>query len=227
VKRHQHEGETVLVLGSGPSVNDFNVDDLHRFTTIGANQISRRLDPDYVTLFDPPHQMGEGIPYAMRSLEKSKVFVSNKYTPQWSTQLPKPFREKQDITEVNFNPRGEWARWDRMHYTPVIESWDDTEDIEDIPYGPTSIAIGVWIAAFAGAARVGLIGVDLGTEYFFPSIVPFATKPNLTRQANIQWGQLHRMVEMLTPTRVFNLSERSLVDSIPRANLTEWLLEQE
>jgi hypothetical protein len=230
VRRNAHKGETILILGSGPSLNDFNVNDLQRFTTIGANQISRRVDPTYVTLFDDPTGMGEGIPYVMRSLEKGPCIINEMFDYEWTNLLPPQFRDKLRLTKIGWKPAHKWLNWNRKDYIPVIKEWDlivDGAECETLPFGPTSIGTACWLAAYMGAARVGLIGVDLGDDYFFPSVKPFATNPVVARAATTHWGQLVRMLEMLTPTRIFNLSERSKVDTLTRATLADWLKEMD
>ena len=230
MRRYEYEDRDILCLGSGPSVNDFNVNDLQRFPTIGCNQIARRLDCDYVSLFDGPERFGEGMLPAMRALSTSKVLVSDNHGEAWTKRLPKHMRHLQRITFVDFNPAQLWKKWDRRDYIPTIESWDEPAvegKMLQVPYGPTSLAICVWIAAYMGAKRVGLIGADLGSDYFFDSVVPFATKPEVERQSNHHWGSLGTMVSSLTGTGVYQLSKRSLIDTIPKANLDEWIDELE
>lgn len=51
--RGRHEGETVVVLGTGDSLRRLDQAQLRRFTTIGCNGIGRVFQPDYYLILDP------------------------------------------------------------------------------------------------------------------------------------------------------------------------------
>jgi hypothetical protein len=224
IRKDQHKGETILVLGGGPSVDDFNVCDLQRYTTIGVNQISRRMDPTYVTLIDTCKAMGEGIPFCMRSLEKSIVVTAEANLRGWSNLLPANLRHKQDINVIKrFEPNMDWEAWELSDYEDAERDWGDT--LWDLPYFGNSAGIACWLAAYMGAARIGLIGIDLGPDYFFPSVKPFAVHPDKESQEAENWEDLAAMIHKVTGTEVYNLSRRSLVDGIPKAELVRWLME--
>jgi hypothetical protein len=51
--RDKHLGETIILLGTGPSVNTIDLSVLDNFTTIGANGIGLVYYPDYYVICDP------------------------------------------------------------------------------------------------------------------------------------------------------------------------------
>jgi hypothetical protein len=51
--RNRHAGETLLCLGTGPSLRGFDANLLDNFTTMGCNGIGRFYQPDYYLIADP------------------------------------------------------------------------------------------------------------------------------------------------------------------------------
>jgi hypothetical protein len=225
IYRNKHDGETVLIVAGGPSVNDFNVNDIQRFTSIGINQISRRFDPTYVTLFDSPTRFGEGMAPALRSLLKSIVVCTARHSTEWTILHDKSVRDQQRVHTLQ--PWGlgkDYIRFDRGEYQTVFNTWDWEEDWT-IPFGPTSTGVACWLAAFMGAKRIGIIGLDLGGDYFFKSDKPHATDPEAMKMAITLWGQLAFHMKEWLGVEIFNLSNQSLVDTVPHAEFGHWLME--
>ncbi|MCP3882380.1 MAG: hypothetical protein GY701_28895 [Sulfitobacter sp.] len=223
MKRNAHVDETILILGSGPSLNDFCVNDLQKFTCVGINQISRRMDPDYVTLLDSPTGMGEGMGPALRSLIRSKILVSRMYESEW-----RALRPDADITVIDWLPAHSWREWREEDYLKTVDQWDDDAGaLTALPFGPTSMATAVWLAAFFGAKEIGCIGLDMGPDYFFESRVPFATPPTAVDEANYHWEQLSEMVRKVTGARVWNLSNRTLIKSMAFKDIQEFFSDWE
>src|SRR5262245_59019561 len=50
--RDRHRGQTIVVCGCGPSLNDLEAPE--RFITIGVNDVGRLFDPTYLVVVDPP-----------------------------------------------------------------------------------------------------------------------------------------------------------------------------
>lgn len=227
MNRNEYEGQTILILGSGPSINDFNCDDLHRYTTIGINQISRRIDPDIITLLDSPEHMGEGMPYTLRSLLRAEVLVASEYRDKWES-----YRELSSVTNrefppmvhIEFFPEHDWRKWQIDDYQEAVASWPDKGPPKTLPFGYTSLSVACWLAAFLGASRIGLVGMDHGPEYFFESVKPHAMNGDLTfDHAQHHLDQLCSMVYNLTGTVIYNLSKRSKITTVPSADLQRWI----
>jgi hypothetical protein len=51
--RDRHAGETLVLLGTGPSIRSLELSQLRRFTTLGCNGIGRIFQPDYYIVLDP------------------------------------------------------------------------------------------------------------------------------------------------------------------------------
>ena len=53
VIQDKHAGETIIVLGTGPTLNDLDLSRFDRFTTLGCNGIGNLYHPDYYVILDP------------------------------------------------------------------------------------------------------------------------------------------------------------------------------
>jgi len=51
--RDRHRGETLILLGTGPSLRSLDLAALRRFITIGCNGIGHTFQPDYYLIIDP------------------------------------------------------------------------------------------------------------------------------------------------------------------------------
>jgi hypothetical protein len=51
--RGRHAGDTLVLLGTGPSISTLELECLHHFTTIGANGIGHVYHPTYYLICDP------------------------------------------------------------------------------------------------------------------------------------------------------------------------------
>lgn len=224
--RNQLQGESVLIVAGGPSVNDHSVTDMLTYPTIGVNQICRRFDPDWVTLLDTPVHWGEGMEWGMKALVRARTVMTHENWPHWEKKVPRGKENRVNKTLIDFSIQADWCDWVEEDYRVAVGDWDEGEIIH-VPYGPTSAGVACWLAAFMGARRVGLIGVDMGQDYFFESWKPQAVKNKHEDRLIKDWGCLGEFVNNLTGTEIYNLSDRSKVDTLPKASLTAWLLEDD
>jgi len=137
--RGLHAGETLVVCGCGPSLSEFGAHARH-FTTIGVNDVGRLFDPDYLVVVNPPRQFaGDRFRHVAGSRAKA-VF----------TQL--------DLGSTVQAPRVRFALGQR--------GGTDTSG-EVLHFTQNSPYVAVCLAAYMGAARIALIGVDFTDHHFF------------------------------------------------------------
>ena len=134
----RHEGQTALVCGCGPSLNELMQPE--RFTTIGVNDVGRLFDPTYLVVVNP------------RSQFKDDRF---RYVEQSNAQTI--------FTQLDLGPlRAPVSRFRLGRYGGTDVPADDT-----LHYTQNSPYVAVCLAAHMGATRIGLIGVDFTDHHFF------------------------------------------------------------
>lgn len=209
-----------LVLGNGPSVNNHTVAEYRKFTTIGVNQISRKFDPEYVFLIDPPARFEEGLPWAQRSIRTilSAPIVFRDRLEDWCMV------GRQDGNKVSrddfiafdiFLTDHRWDRFEKADYEALRHYWsqDDKENLK-LPFGPTSTGVAVWWAIYLGATEVGVIGLDYTKGYFYNPEKLFGSRSGLQRSLD-QWQGLHRTARDIFGANIWNLSPESKIDTLP------------
>jgi hypothetical protein len=134
-----HAGETLIVCGCGPSLPEL-AGQAARFTTIGVNDVGRLFDPDYLVVVNPPRQFaGDRFRHVAESRAKA-VF----------TQLDLGRAMQAPQVRVELGQRGGTdTTGELLHFT------------QNSPY------VAVCLAAYMGAARIALIGVDFTDHHFF------------------------------------------------------------
>lgn len=177
--RDAHRGETIVVCGCGPSLKE--LPDPERQITLGVNDVGRLFDPTYLVVVNP------------RSQFKADrfTFVEQSKAQALFTQLdlgavrPPVVRFKLG----KFGGTDVWAG-DVLHYT------------QNSPY------VAVCLAAYMGASRIGLIGVDLTDGRH-----PLAGR---LREIDAQYGRLAAALEQ-RGVELVNLSSVSRLGSLRRA----------
>jgi hypothetical protein len=137
--RDIHRGETIIVCGCGESLN--LLEHPERFTTIGVNDVGRRLTPDYLVVVNPRSQFtGDRFRYVESSAAKA-VF----------TQLSDLGVQHPNIVRFRLGRYGgtDWSDPGVLHYT------------RNSPY------VALCLAVHMGARCIGLIGVDFTEHHFF------------------------------------------------------------
>ena len=184
--RDAHLGETIVVCGCGPSLKE--LPDPERMITLGVNDVGRLFDPTYLVVVNPRSQF-KADRFAFVEQSKAQVLF---------TQLDLgPVRPPVVRFKLGkFGGTDVWAG-EVLHFT------------QNSPY------VAVCLAAYMGARRIGLIGVDFTDGHFFATTGrhPLAGR---VREIDTQYGRLaaalgERGVELV------NLSSISRLASLPRA----------
>jgi hypothetical protein len=191
--RGRHAGETIVVCGCGRSQLD--LPDPRRYTTIGVNDVGRLFDPTYLVVVNPRSQFRGD---RFRHVESSRAQAL--FTQLELGHVMPP------VVRVRL---GRYAGTDvgaeALHYT------------QNSPY------VAVCLAAYMGATRIGLIGVDLTDDHFFGATGRHSLAGR-AREIDEQYGRLavalaSRGVELV------NLSGISRLVSLARVRIDadgEW-----
>ena len=139
--RGRHAGETIVVCGCGRSLND--LPDPRRGVTIGVNDVGRLFDPTYLVVLNPPSQFaGDRFRHVQES--RARALFTQLDDRQLGARHP-------CLVRFRLGRRG----------------GTDVSAPDSLPYTRNSPYVAVCLAAFMGARRIGLIGVDLTDHHFF------------------------------------------------------------
>ncbi len=194
--RGRHAGETIVVCGCGRSLRDLPEPGL--WLTIGVNDVGRLFDPTYLVVVNPRSQFrGDRFRHVAASRARA-VF----------TQLdPRRDLGGADLPFVRF-------RLGRRGGTVL-------DDPDSLPYTRNSPYVAACLAAFLGAKRIGLIGVDFTDHHFFADTGRHPLARELARidreYAGLREAFARRGVELV------NLSAESRLGALPRAAAASWL----
>ena len=184
--RGVHSEDKIVVCGCGVSLNELERPE--RFVTIGVNDVGRLFQPKYLLVVDPKERFkGDRFKYVETS-QAEYLF----------TQLTNLGVSHPNI--VNF-------RLGRKDGT-------DFSDPEALHYSVVTPYMALYLAAYMGATRIGLIGVDFTDHHFFGSTGPHEWTPHL---AGID-EQFHCLGAALLKrgAKVFNLSRNSRLTAFPK-----------
>ena len=182
--RNSLAGATVIVCGCGPSLRELRPGE--DTITIGVNDVGRLFDPTYLVVVNPRAQFKDD---RFRYVEHSNARAL-------FTQLDLG-RVRPPVVRFKLGRYGGVdAEGDALHYT------------QNSPY------VAVCLAAYMGAARIGLIGVDFTEDHFFARTGRHPLSSRL-REIDAQYGRLaaalaRRGVELV------NLSSTSRLTSLRR-----------
>jgi glycosyltransferase involved in cell wall biosynthesis len=188
--KNAHAGETLVVCGCGASLNDFPEPGRH--VTIGVNDVGRMFDPTYLVVVNPRNQFKAD---RFRFVEQSSARAL-------FTQLDLG-RVRPPVVRVKLGRYGgtEIGAADVLHYT------------QNSPY------VAACLAAYMGARRIGLIGVDLTDHHFFAPTGRHSLAGRL-REIDAQYGRLAAALQQ-RGVELVNLSPISRLTSLPRARMEE------
>ena len=133
-----HEGETIIVCGCGESLNQLK--DPEKYITIGVNDVGRLFDPTYLVVLNPKSQF---------SSDRFQ-YVENSRAQAIFSQLDLRLNDK-NVVRFKLGKRG----------------GTDISDRQSLPYTQNSPYVALCLAAYMGANRIGLIGVDFTDNHFF------------------------------------------------------------
>ena len=142
-----HYGETIWVLGSGPSLNFLAPQFFDDKTTVSTNLSAHTLGfvPDYV--FSHYHQWAREMPAVMEKVTLKRDTSSQR---EWVGDVP------DDVVLV-----------EQDDYTPPGSSWNPLTTHPPKPYslayGSSSLHGSMHLAAWLGAKHIVVVGADCGT----------------------------------------------------------------
>lgn len=187
--KDRHAGETVLVCGCGASLREVAPQAAH-VTTIGVNDVGRLFDPSYLVVVNPPRQFTHDRFRHVAASRARAVF----------TQLDLAGQVQPPVVRFELGERGGTdTTGERLHFT------------QNSPY------VAVCLAAYMGARRIALIGVDFTEHHFFGATGRHPLSGRLA-QIDAEYGALaaalaQRGIELL------NLSACSRLTRLPRTTL--------
>jgi len=189
----RHRGETIVVCGCGPSLNDLPV--RPGCITIGVNDVGRRFDPDYLVVVNPPAQFP---PERRRPIEESRARAVFTQYSDW---------------------RLEHAR--RVPIALGAYGGVDFSNQNVLHYARNSPYVALCLAIHLGATRIGLIGVDFTDNHFFGATGAHPLAGSLP-QIDAEYCRL-RDACTARGIEVANLSSVSRLTAFPRMQLAKFL----
>jgi hypothetical protein len=186
--RNIHAGQTIVVCGCGSSLRNF--ERRGAGIVIGVNDVGRLLDPDYLVVLNPRTQfVGDRFHYVEQS--RARVVFS------------------QLVLGIS-HPRQVRFRLGRKNGTEISGS-------DALPYTGNSPYLAACLAAYMGARRIGLIGVDFTDHHFFAET---GTHPLSRKLAEIdnEFGALFQSLRA-RGVELLNLSSQSRLTRIPKMSL--------
>jgi len=142
-----HYGETIWVLGSGPSLNFLSPSFFEDKTTVSTNLSAHTLGfvPDYV--FSHYHRSAKEMPARMEKVTLKRDTLS---LEEWAGDVPD---DVVLIEQDNYNPPG--SAWNPLTTHPPKP--------HSLAYGSSSLHGAMHLAAWLGAKHIVLVGADCGT----------------------------------------------------------------
>ena len=191
----RHPGSTIVVCGCGASLND--LPDPRGLLTIGVNDVGRLFDPTWLVVVNPPSQFTADRFRHVQASRAQALFTQLDLGP---VQPP--------VVRFRLGKFGgtDDAGADTLHYT------------QNSPY------VAVCLAAFMGARRIGLIGVDFVDDHFFARTGRHSLAPRL-REIDEQYGRLAAALRG-RGVELANMSARSRLQSLPRVGV-DWAARRE
>ena len=142
-----HYGETIWVLGSGPSLNFLSPSFFDDKTTVSTNRSAFTLgfEPDYV--FSHYHSQAVSMSAQIAVVTLARDTVTQQ---EWRGEKPD---ELVLIEQDNYNPPG--SSWNPLTTHPPKPY--------SLAYGSSSLHGSMHLAAWLGAKHIVLVGTDCGT----------------------------------------------------------------
>jgi len=188
--RGRHRDQTIIVCGCGESLNELNRP--AGAVTIGVNDVGRLFDPTYLVVVNPRNQF------------KADRF---RFVEQSNAQAL--------FTQLDLGPvRPPVVRFKLGQFGGTGIAAGDV-----LPHAQNSPYVAVCLAAYMGARRIGLIGVDFTDNHFFAHT---GSHP-LARMLREIDGQYGRLAEALRASgiKLYNLSAVSRLTRLPKKTIAE------
>ena len=183
--RGLHSGETMVVCGCGRSL--LELAEPERLLTVGVNDVGRLFDPTYLVVLNPRSQFRGD---RFRHVEES--------------------RARAVFTQLDLGLRHPCV----VRFRLGRRSGTDIDDPGALPYTRNSPYVAVCLAAFMGARRIGLIGVDFTDHHFFAATGRHPLARELA-QIDREYAGLARALEA-RGVELVNLSRESRLASLAK-----------
>ncbi len=192
--RHRHADESIIVCGCGNSLTP-EVAQLG-LTTIGVNDVGRLFDPTYLVVLNPARQFrGDRFDFVRRS--RAQALFTQLDLGAVAPPVVRFRLGRHGGTEIGPEPV--------LHHT------------QNSPY------LAVCLAAWMGARRIGLIGVDFTDHHFFARTGRHPLSARLQRIDQ----EYARLADALAQQGIelVNLSAESRLQGLPRRALADFAAE--
>ena len=194
---NHHKGETCLIVGNGPSLNDIPDELLEKYISFGCNRIWERYEPTYYFACDS--WVPEENPFEYCSL-RSPIFVPSPGMDEWGADY-----------RFKHRPGTMWLK-------DVDENYLNDPGIQ---YIGTPHAM-LQVAYFMGFQEFLLVGMDNtgGPAHHF---YEFEEDDNREVDPELwDWG-FGLLKVCFTPRVIVNLSTHTTITNLPRANWQNFL----
>lgn len=186
--RNRHQGETLLVCGCGHSLRQLQ--ELPQMVSIGVNDVGRYFTPTYLLV-----------------VNRQGDFPTHRYGPIRESKAQAVFSPfTQDLVHAPLIP-----------FPLGKRSGTRFDDPAGLPYTRNSPYVALCLAAFMGAKRIGLLGVDFTHHHFFGAT---GTHP---LAAELPWinGEYQRLAKAFRRQGIdiINLSRESQITAFPKGDL--------
>ena len=193
--KNYHLNESIVVCGLGQSLRSLRLP--CPTTTIGVNDIGRLFHPTYLLNVNNRTQYkGDRFSY----IENTQAKYLFTHTPGENKGVKIP------IIKFEIAPKGGGVE--------IVKN--------RLPHFRNSPFVGVALAGFMGASKIGLIGVDFTEGHFWVQDGNHRLICELD-SINEKFGELAEHLCRSQGTRVYNLSPTSRITSIPRMSLDNFL----
>lgn len=193
--RNRHVNDYLLVLGLGESINELNP--RYYPNSIGVNDIGRKITPHYLLNVNNRSQYkGDRFKF----IENSEAVYIFTHVAREQGYQRSPIIE----FKIQRQPGG-------------VEIGEDGL----VPHYRCSPYVACTLAAYMGAKRIGLLGVDFTDGHFWTKDGPHRLNGELQGIDN-QFGKLAAHLST-KGVELVNLSPISKLNSLPKAKLQEWI----
>jgi len=162
---NRHKGETIFILGDGPSLQNVPKAILEQYTTIGANRVNLYYTPTYQIATDSRMLFNHRNPFQSSRTQKFWLF-SHYYTHD---EFNDPHTRKAQIIN-SYNPEGMFYRY-KIDEGYTADKWSRTVFSKNFKQGlriGRTIAIPmINLAYIMGAKRICLFGIDMNNNNHF------------------------------------------------------------
>jgi hypothetical protein len=191
--KNKHQGQKILVVGCGTSASTLT--NQQDYITIGVNDLSRLFVPNYLVV-----------------LNDKSSFEADRWKWIESSTCPHIFTH---IKALAINEEQKRVLQLGRYAAKNVELYKDSVD-----YTSNSTFVACVIAAYMGASKIGLLGVDFTLNHFFAE----SGEHTLAKKINVinQEYEMFKNVFCHEGREIVNLSEISRITSLPKQTIAEF-----